>query len=42
MAVTPGDTAGDQAIAALERGGILELFPIKGLPRGYEVLRVLR
>src|SRR5579884_3192157 len=42
VALTPGDTAEDHAVAALERGGILEPLPIKGLSRGYELLRVIR
>jgi len=42
VAVTPGDAADDEAIAALERGGVLEQLPIEGLPRGYELLRVIR
>jgi hypothetical protein len=42
VAVTPADIAEREAIAALERGGILEPLPIEGLPGGYELLRVIR
>ena len=42
LALTPGDIADDEAVVALERGGILEPLPIEGLPRGYQVLRVIR
>jgi hypothetical protein len=42
VALTQGDVAEDEAVAALERGGILEPLPIEGLPRGYQVLRVIR
>ena len=42
VALTPDDIAEDEAVAALERGGVLEPIPIEGLPRGYQVLRVIR
>lgn len=42
LAVTPGDADEDEAVQALERGGILEPLPIEELPRGYELLRVVR
>jgi len=42
LALTPDDIAEDEAVAALERGGILEPLPIEALPRGYQILRVIR
>lgn len=42
VALTPGDIAENEAVAALERGGILEPLPFEGLPPGYQVLRVIR
>jgi hypothetical protein len=41
VALTPGDAL-HPAVEALERGGVLEPVPIEELPRGYEILRVLR
>ena len=42
LALTPRDTSEDQAVAALERGGMLEPLLIQQLPRDYQVLRVIR
>jgi hypothetical protein len=40
VVVTPGDVIAPAA-AALGRGGILEPVPMKELPRGYQILRVV-
>lgn len=41
VALTPGDAL-HAAVGALERGGVLEPIPLEQLPRGYEILRVVR
>jgi hypothetical protein len=41
VALTPGDAL-HPPVGALERGGVLEPVPMEELPRGYEILRVVR
>jgi hypothetical protein len=42
LALTPEDAGEREAVTALERGGFLEPLSIEGLPRGYELLRVIQ